>query len=379
MMSTAGEAAAPRPAARPGKGVRACRRDDLPRVAALYEAVMRSGKRTPAPRLAEYFERTFFDCPWADAEIPSLVYEDDAGCIIGFLGSHVRRLRLDGRTLRIACGGQLVADPQARAPVGAILFRTHLRGPQAATFTDGANETVRRMWEVCGGEAAHLKTIAWTRILRPARYAGDYALRRLGRPAAARALRPLWRPLDALAVRLAGRRLRPPARASAEGLDARAVMDHLPLVTELLRGYPDYDEAFLEWLFREMAAVKSRGTLVRSLVRDGRGQALGWYVYYLEGGVAHAFQVAAKRGAAGEVLDALFHHAFENGAAAVHGRLEPQLAGALAARRCVYGWSGGALLHSTNPALLGVLLSSQCWLGLMDGESWMGHHRENFT
>ena len=379
-MLSSTELADARPRARPGKAVRACRRDDLPGVAALYEAVMRSGRRTPAPRLADYFERTFFDCPWADAEIPSLVYEDESGRIVGFLGSHVRRLRLDGRVLRLACGGQLVADPEARGrAVGAILFRTHLRGPQAATFTDGANETVRRMWEVCGGETAHLKTIAWTRILRPARFAADYALRRLGRPAAARRLRPLWRPLDALALRLAGRRLRPPERASAEGLDARAVIDHMPIVTEFLRAYPDYDEPFLEWLFREMAAVKSRGTLMRSLVRDSRGQALGWYVYYLESGVAHAFQVAARRGAAGDVLDALFHHAFVHGAAAVQGRLEPQLAGALAARRCLFGWSGGALLHSGNPAHLGVLLSSQCWLGLMDGESWMGHHRESFS
>ena len=48
---------------------------DLPQVASLFESVMRSGGRTPPPLLAAYFERTLLDNPWADPEIPSLVYE----------------------------------------------------------------------------------------------------------------------------------------------------------------------------------------------------------------------------------------------------------------------------------------------------------------
>lgn len=368
---------AARPEGRLAKGIRPCRRDDLPGVAALYESVVRSGKRAPPPRLAEYFERTFFDCPWADPEIPSLVYADDGGSIVGFVGSHVRRLRLDGQVIRVACGGQLVVDPEARSgAVGAKLFRTHLWGPQDATVTDGANETVRRMWEISGGETSHLKTITWTRVLRPMRYGADYVLGRLNRPLLARRLRPLWKPLDLLAAR----RFQPSKpQTSTELLTPRALLEHLPLVTESLRCNLHYDEAFLAWLFREMAEVKSRGTLVRSLVRDSGGEFLGWYVYYLHGGISQVLQVASKRGALEDVLDDLLHHAYMNGAAAVGGRLEPQLLGALSRRKCIFGWSGGALIHSKNPALLGVLLSSQCWLGRMDGEWWMGHHTEAFS
>lgn len=370
-----------RPETRPARGLRALRRDDLPAVAALYEFVVRSGKRTPPPPLAAYFERTFFDCPWADAEIPSLVYEDANGRIVGFLGSHVRRLRLGGQVIRVAYGGQLVVDPEARSrAVGAILFRSHMQGAQDATITDGANEIVRSMWALCGGETSHLKTITWTRVLRPLRFAADYALGRLQRPGLARQLRPLWKPLDRLALGLAGRRLRPPAPAtSTEPLSPRALLEHLPAVTDAVRCHPDYDEAYLAWLFREMAEVKSRGTLVRSLVRDSRGQFIGWYVYYLKDGLSQVVQVAATRGALEAVLDDLLHHAYVNGAAAVHGRLEPQLLDALARRRCVFGWSGGALIQARDPALLGVLLSSQCWLGRMDGEWWMGHHSEGFS
>jgi len=128
-----------------------------------------------------------------------------------------------------------------------------------------------------------------------------------------------------------------------------------------------------------MAAVPTRGELVRSLVRDAEGEVLGWFAYYLRGGQAHVQQVAAGRNALEAVLDHLLHDAYEKGAAAVRGRLEPRLADALSRRRCLYGWSGAALVHARTPQLLGVLLSSQCWLERLDGESWMGHHTEAFS
>lgn len=360
------------------KGIRPCEREDLPQVVALYEQVMRSGTRNPAPRMVEYFERTFFDCPWADAEIPPLVYADAGGKIIGFLGSHVRRLRLDGRPIRLACGGQLVVQPESRtSAVGAFLFRAYLGGPQDVTITDGATPNLRRMWAASGGETAPLKSIAWTRTLRPIRYGGDYVLERLRRPALAKRLRPVWNALDRLVPGPIKNRLRPaPPQTSAEPLTPRAVLALARLVTESARCYPDYDEPFLDWLFYEMAEMKSRGTLVRSLVRNARGQAIGWYVYYLNDGVSQVMNIAAKRGAIEDVLDHLLHHASVNGSAAVRGRLEPQLLEALSERRCVFSFDGSALIYTKAPAALGVMLSSQCLLGRMDGEAWMGHHTE---
>jgi hypothetical protein len=328
--------------------------------------------------MAEYFERTFFDCPWADPEIPSLVYESDGGKIVGFLGSHVRRLRLDGQAIRLACGGQLVVEPEARTTaVGAFLFRAYLAGPQDATITDGATENLRRMWAASGGETAPLKSMVWTRTLRPMRYGADYVLERLKRPALARRLRPLWKAMDWFVPWPVKNRLRPmQPQTSEELLTPRALLEHAPLVTESFRCFPDYDEPFVAWLFHEMAEAKSRGTLVRSLVRDKRGQAIGWYVYYLQEGVSQVMQVVAKRGAIEDVLDHLLHHAYVNGSAAVRGRLEPQLLGPLSERRCIFTFDGSALIHARTTATLGVLMSSQCLVTRMDGESWMGHHTE---
>lgn len=366
---------------RHARRIRPCERDDLPKVASLYEQVVRSGSRVPPPRLAEYFARTFFDCPWADPEIPSLVFEETDGRIVGFMGSHVRRLRLDGRAIRVACGGQLVVEPAARGKaVGAFLFRAYLSGPQDATITDGANETVRRMWEISGGEAAHLKSMTWTRMLRPVRFGGEYLLDRLKRQALAPWLGPVWSAMDWLAFGVGARRFRPAApRTGAEPLTARALLEYAPIVTASLRCHPDYDLPFLDWLFHELAEVKSRGTLVRSLVSDPRGQVLGWYVYYLHRGISDVMQVAAKQGAAADVLDHLLHHAYVHGSAAVRGRVEPHLLGPLSTRRCLFGWDGAALIHSRAPAIAGALLSGRCLLGRMDGEWWMGHHMEPFS
>src|SRR5215208_4444216 len=105
-------------------GVRPVDREDLPAVGDLYELVMRSGRRRAPPGLPSYFERTMLDQPWADPGLPSLVYEGPGGRLLGFIGSHVRRARLDGRAIRVRCAGQLVSDPaERRRGVGALLLR----------------------------------------------------------------------------------------------------------------------------------------------------------------------------------------------------------------------------------------------------------------
>ena len=148
--------------------------DDLDAVTALYEAVARSGSRNPAPGIREQFERTVLANPQADEEMPSLVYDDPAAGIVGFLGSHPRRLTFGERTLRMACSGQLVADPAASPGVGALLLRKYMSGPQDLTITDGATETVHGMWTSLGGKASSLASMGWTACSRPPRTPGRW-------------------------------------------------------------------------------------------------------------------------------------------------------------------------------------------------------------
>ena len=285
---------------------------------------------------------------------------------MGFLGSHPRRMRFGDRALRMACSGQLVADPAGRPGVGALLLRKYMAGPQDLTITDGATDTVRSMWEALGGDTSALASLGWTRVLRPAGFARAMLARR-GRTLPG----PVARVVDAAA----GRRLAPePAAGVTEPLTTAALADAAESLARECDLRPAYDEGYLGWLLAEAEAVRSRGPLERRLVSVD-GVIAGWYVAYMpEGGVAQALQVGCAARQAGPVLDQLFADAAAAGCAAVQGRLEPALLAAIRERRCLVRRSEWALVAAREPELLAAIAYGRALLTRLDGEWWMGHH-----
>jgi len=362
--------------------IRPLLRDDLPALAILYERIHRSGSVVPPPGLAAYFARTFLDHPWADPEVPSLVYED-RGRILGFIGSTVRRLRFDGQAIRLGCTGPFFADPAASSKsVGPFLLRRYMQGPQELTITDAANETVRRIWERFGGECLHLSSIRWTRLFRPVQCAADELLMRAGRPRLQSAVRPALRALDAVVTRLPGPvfRLGVP-QVTATPLTPDSLIEHLPAVAGSLRVYPDYDRRFLLWLFRELGQVRRIGELSAMLVRDPGGSVLGWYVCLIRSkGLSQVLQLAAAEQNVGRVVDHLFAQARVAGALGLVGRLEPRLLVPLATRGCMLHNQGKyfAMIHSRVPGLTAVVRDGRALLTRMEGETWFGHWSEPF-
>lgn len=369
--------------------VRPCTRDDLPQVTRLFEQVMRSGSSAPPPGLAGYFERTLFDYPWVDPEIPSLVYEQN-GVIVAFLGSHVRRLVLDGAPIRMACSGQFVSSPaMQKRGGGALLLRKYLAGPQELTITDGASAPVGRMWERLKGQTVWLNSLTWTRIFRPWSAIGTL----FGSPEPTswrRAAAILGRPADALITRLAGEKLRVPEPATgSEELTSAALLEMFPRVVCGHALYPAYDRPFVDWLFSELASVESRGRLVKRLVTAGNGRPLGWYVAYLpralrdrhgpREAVAQALQIAAAPANVEAVLQHLLHHAQISGATAIQGRLEPHLFEAVRQPRYLLRRTQLALIHSrARPDAVSAVFEGRALLTRMDGEWWMSHHIDAF-
>lgn len=359
-------------------GIRAVRHEDLAAVAELYEQVWRSGHRRPPPGLAGYFSRTLLDHPWADPELPSLVHEAPDGEIVGFLGSSPRRLRLDDRPLRLACSSHLVVHPDWRARgVGALLTRRFLAGPQDLSITDGANEASRALWLGLGGQARVHASVGWFRVFRPGSVV-DASLALLGQDGWRRRVAgALAGPVDALARAApgAGPRLRPPEpEGSAETLTVPALLEQMSDAGRWWRLRPDYDAEYLAWLFAELDAVSVRGRPVRHLVRDHRGRVRGWYLCFLpENGIAQVLQVGVPGPDPGPVLDHLAWYAHEQGAAALHGRMEPVTAGLLGARGTLLRTTSWALVHSTDPEILALLGGPRSLLSRLDGEWWMGH------
>jgi hypothetical protein len=358
--------------------IRELERRDLPEVANLYEHVARSGSWEAPAGLAGYFADTFLDYPWADPEIPSLVYEDE-GRITGFLGANVRRFTYDGEPIRLAISGQLVTDPSVRSrAAGAFLLRRFLDGPQDLTITDTASDQARRIWEGLGGETMHIGSIGWARVFSPLRSVLDFKTRDGGGGRMTPVLRPVLSAVDAAGSLVARRALKvQPPSGSTEELTAEAMGKHLETVAKPYRLREAYDDAEgTAWLLKEIARVRPRGEMVARLVRAADGRVQGWFVYYHRaGGIAQALSVAGPPNDVGDVLDALLADARERGAVAVQGRVEPHLLERLPERRAVFHKSGYLpLIHSRRAELLHAIHSGRALLTRLAGEWWMGHH-----
>lgn len=357
--------------------IRPLAREDVPEVAALYQRRERSPGVSPPAALGDYIERLCFDGPWADEDIPSLVSESADGAIVGFLASNPRRFRVDSRPLRVGCAGPMVADPD-HPGVGVMLIRAYLSGPQEVTLTDGATDAMHQIWTTLRGRVNTAASFGWQKVLRPGASLSN-ALRGRGRPLPA-PLRGVLTASDGPLRRSPWVRdtLRAPAvpDLSGEPLTVETLLEQMSGASRHWRLHPDYDAAFLRWLFDELDVVApARGRVVRQLVRGSRGQVLGWYVYFLAtSAVAQVQQVAAPGGDPGPVLDHLIAHADAHGAIAVAGRLEPGLAAAVRRRGHLIRPAAWALVHSQDTTVLGLLGSTQTLLTRLDGEWWMGHH-----
>ena len=352
--------------------IRPLQRADLPEAATLYDIGFSDGARPADPAIAGLLERILFDNPWTDPELPSLLATDDDGRAVGLIGASARRMLLDGRPVRVVVESHLVVDPAAGDPLLAPrLIQRILDGPQDATVTDTATDTVRRMWMRLGGSMRHIECVEWIRVFRPGATAASIAQRaRRGRPMPA--LRPLAAALDVATAAAAGRYLRTtPGVARVQTLTPDAILEHLPAVTDHLGLFADYEEGFLHWLFREAARAYRDGTIVRNLVLGSDGRALGWYVYVLRpGSVSEVLQIASTERRVGDVLDELLAHARAHGSAALRGRLEPALVEPAARRRCLLRYAGRALIHSRDPAFLQAVATGSALLTKLDGEWW---------
>ena len=356
----------------PGR-VRSLQRDDIPQLVALSQGLFPHGQRA-GDALAAYFERIFFHNPWVDAELPSLVYEDEKGRVGGFVGVVPRRMLFRGEPIRVAVSTQLMVYPRYGGLVGGRLMRQLLSGPQALTLTDDANDAARRLWERLGGECPPIYGLRWTRPVRPPRYAAQRSLRGPVGRGVAFALRPLLAAADAIVTALPGATRLGPPQGTLEPLDAPTLVAHLEEVAGGRALRPVYDAASLQWLFDQLREKAICGPLRQALVRASTGEVAGWFVYCLKpGGTGEVIQVTARRSAEKLVLRSLLWDAWRHGACALAGRVEPWLVEALRGRnwavlRWLHQWT---LVHSPRPEILHAIERGDAVLSHLDGEWWM--------
>ena len=81
-------------------------------------------------------------------------------------------------------------------------------------------------------------------------------------------------------------------------------------------------------------------------------------------------QVAARNANADAVVSHLFARAYDDGAAAVAGRMQPRFQQLLIDRGCLLrGRDSYTLVHSRSPQIADAFRSGRAWLSVLDGEA----------
>jgi hypothetical protein len=126
-------------------------REDMPCVADLFQAVF-LGLPGPAPSsVHQFLLELFFETPWHDPELPSLVYVTPDDVVRGFIGVIPLRMAFRGRPVRAALASSLmVENTKNNAFAGAALLKTFMNGPQKLSITDTANSISVALWTKLG-------------------------------------------------------------------------------------------------------------------------------------------------------------------------------------------------------------------------------------
>ena len=351
----------------PTIGIRPMELADIPQVVQLVAAMTESRSER---ELARFLEQALFAQPWADPEIPSLVYVD-GGEILGTIAASLRRARFDGRPIRMVCSSFFYTHPSVRGRgVGPQLLRALLAGPQDITIADRATETVRLLWESFGGRVSDLGCLSFVRIFRPWRLGAERLAGKRPQTPLMNSLARITVPLDFATNRVARSLLEPSVpKGDVEALTPSTMMENLTAVIASVRFRLDYDEAYLEWLYGQLDELADHERLCEIVRRNGR--PIGWYIALSQpGGLYRVLQIAAQPRETKAILEHLFHRAWERGATAVVGRLERNLVPALHCLRgpIAYTQTERMLIHARDRELVDAVLSGDRCLTRLDGE-----------
>jgi len=320
-------------------------------------------------------DRFVLDSPWRQSDVCSLVYEDRAGRVLGYLGMTARPMVFRERSIRAIFAHHLMVDPsRGGTRAGIELARRLLKGPQDLSFALW-NDYGRRIWTSLGGSVSSLHSLSWTRPLRPARYILRM-LKNRGLPlSAAVTLHPACQAFDAtLGVFGSAAVPQRDTAALSDELDAVTMLSYLSAFAgdRMLRPY--YDVTSLTWLLKTLGDAAHRGHLHKVAVRTPGGRPLGWYVYYLAAsGAAEVLQLGGKHEALRSVLNHLFDHARQRGAMEVTGPMDARLVGPLTEQHCAFHrprntW---ALVHSRDLRIADAVHSGNAFLSKLEGAPWL--------
>ena len=359
------------------RAVRPLRESDLEQVINLHEKVWPTSAASGS-RLEEYLRRILFESPFANPDFPSLGFDDD-GKIVGIIGSVWRPMLFRDEPMDMVVTHTFIADPERRsALVGVQLLQEILGGRQHLSVAQG-NETSAKLWRAVGGDWSPLLGLHWTRLLRPFSYV-ESRLKSRGQTVLRHLMRPARLLLDPVVTK-AGRSPvshGPPGGVTAQETGPEGLVDLLTQGQDDRAIIPRYDVKTLSWMLDALRYRRSRGDVRVLLLRIGSDKPFGWLCYCASPGrVFQVVSIGAARDKIGHALEYLFWDAYERGADAIEGLVDPAFVREYADRHCYFTTDDSwFLIHSRDPELRAAMHRGDCFVSRMEAEWWLGFQEE---
>lgn len=365
-------------------GIRAFERADAKAVADLYERVFRSGNRVAPNGLVDYFIRIFIDSPLLSDDAKPLVYEDKSGAIIAFIGVQVRPFVIEDDPIRVLISGPMFVDNEAGGSgVGLLLLRALMAYPHDAIVTDGATRDMQKIWNRLVGTTNYAASYDWEISFRRGEYAFQQLIQRPRlarfRPAL-RMLQPLFRVADKLLHSFYTRNFPDgSATLSAEALTAEGAVEFNNAIGPNPKMRPAYSESSFVWMLDELSKLRAMGAVHKVLLRDRSGKPAAVLVYFIDAkGVTRVLHFAARPEVAADAFHHMVLHADREKSVVMKGRMEPMLAPHVLDYDATFQYGKLYSLIKGTPEVYAVLLSGAGMMTRLDGEWWLGFHREEF-
>ncbi|MBJ6132307.1 hypothetical protein JAU75_05640 [Ochrobactrum sp. Q0168] len=346
------------------------RLDDIPAVRDLFTQVFRPKSTSHSGCLDQYFRHVFFENPYYDADLCSIVHEDSKGeidstlCVLP-IPYHVHGKIVMGRLL---CAYMMRPDSSPRG--AAELTLTFRSRANDFAFSDSAAPVSARHFSAVGGITLDTHGLAWTRIFRGASYVAQFVAERRaalrGWPAA-----KVGQLLDAL-VPLPKLHKSTNGKRTVREIDQSEAISLIRQFLPIYDAYPAWTEQDLQWVLNLASDNHAAGELRFCSISGKSGEPVGFFCYYArQNGMAEVLSVLALKNQEQAVVEVMLSHLQEAGHIAAQGRADPRFLGALSQQSVMFfRLKANVCVVTANPGVLNALDHNDIFIGGLAGESW---------
>lgn len=349
--------------------LRAMNVDDIPTIRDIFQQVFRPNSKSCNENFDQYFRKLFFENPYYDPEIGSVVHENDRGEIDSAISILPVPYIVDGQSVmgRLLCAFMMRPDA---SPRGAAELSLSIRpSEKTINFSDTAAPVSLRHFEALGGVTLGAHALGWTRIFQMASYLGTIAARRhpfLGGWVAStgRMLNPLFplQPIKKIAK----------SNVTVKEITQDEAISIIPVLLQSYAAHPDWTEKDLHWLLDMAEDNRVVGALRFFAIIDRSGTPSGFFCYYSRpNGTVEVLNVIAKSGTETQAVSVMLFHLQEEGYVAAQGRVDPRHLSALAQQSNMFFRHRANVCVTTARAdVLNAVQRNNMFIGGLAGESW---------